>query len=352
MNDSTSLASRGFGRIAAHVLPIVALTCIILIAVMNIDRRPGTTPPAADTAAPVPITFCVAGQPPSALVHLALDRGLFAAEGLRVEAREYVSGKRALKAMLAGEGQLATTADVPIVFESFKAGTFRMLCQIAATGNPACVVANRTAGIAEPEDLRGKTVATQRGSAVHFYLHMFLARHGIPEEQVTLSFMKAEELPEALIDGRIDAFSMREPYVSQATDALGDNAVVFAEPGLYHRTEHVVVASGLIETHPGVPDLIVRALLQAEKLAKADPQALVTTLAGRLGISHDAATAALAQHEWRVCMEQALLIGLEDEAAWAQNAGLVDTESVPNYLDFLHPDALSRADPGRVTILR
>lgn len=94
-------------------------------------------------------------------------------------------------------------------------------------------MARRDRGIEEAADLRGKHIATQRGSAVHFFLHLCLVSHGLTEEDVTLSFMKGEELPAALAEGRIDAFSMREPYVSEASSLLGERVVIFGHKSIY-----------------------------------------------------------------------------------------------------------------------
>jgi len=83
-------------------------------------------------------------------------------------------------------------------------------------------------------------VATQRASAVHYFLHLFLLRHGMSEDDVDLSFMKAEELPGALSEGTIDAFSMREPFIGEAKRLMGEQAVVFSEPALYVKTFNLV----------------------------------------------------------------------------------------------------------------
>ena len=74
-------------------------------------------------------------------------------------------------------------------------------------------------------------IATQRLSAVHYFLHLFLLKHDI--EDAELEFLKAEELPQALADGKIDAFSMREPFISEAHGLVGNNGIVFRESGTY-----------------------------------------------------------------------------------------------------------------------
>jgi hypothetical protein len=54
----------------------------------------------------------------------------------------------------------------------------------------------------------------------------------IPEFETDILYMEVADLPKALIDGAVDAFSMRNPVIQEAKDSLGDNASVtkFAIP--------------------------------------------------------------------------------------------------------------------------
>ncbi len=299
-----------------------------------------------------PVVFCFARQPPGFLAAMAVEKGFFADEGLQVTVVEHVSGKRAMASMLRGEGNMATSAKVPIVDQSFETRGFRIVAQISAGTSSACVVARRDAGIAVPSDLRGKRVATQRASQVHFLLHLFLGRHGMTDEEVTLSFLKAEELPGALARGDIDAFSMREPYTSQARELLGENAVVFEEPEISLRTELVVVSTALADGHPDTVRAVVRALLRAEGYVRERPAEAAAIWADRLGIDPARAEAVTREYEFAVTMDQALLVALEDEARWMLHGGLTDGEVMPDYLSFLYLDALAAEKQDAVTVIR
>ncbi|MES9908569.1 MAG: hypothetical protein ABW150_08700 [Candidatus Thiodiazotropha sp.] len=51
--------------------------------------------------------------------------------------------------------------------------------------------------------------------------------HEIYEKDLELSYFKAEQLPDKLASGAIDAFSMREPYISLAREKLPGKYIVF-----------------------------------------------------------------------------------------------------------------------------
>lgn len=65
-------------------------------------------------------------------------------------------------------------------------------------------------------DLKGKRIATGIGSAAHFALLGALDTEGLSEEDIKLIPMEVSEMPRALDEGKIDAFSAWEPTPTMA----------------------------------------------------------------------------------------------------------------------------------------
>ena len=55
---------------------------------------------------------------------------------------------------------------------------------------------------------------------------------------------------------------------------------------------------------------------------------------------------------FKVTLDQSLLVTIEDESRWAIKNRLVESQAMPNYLDFLYADALSSVKPERLRIIR
>lgn len=332
-------------------LLFAALVIGVLSAVLIAMRIRHPRPAAPDTPTRDQVRLAVALQPSSALAIIASENGYFGDEGLDVTLSTSVSGKRALAALLVGEVDAATTAQVPIVLAAFEHSNFSTVAAIASLTNVERVVARADRGIAKPADLRAKRVATQRGSAVHFFLHMFLLKNGLSEKDIELSFLKAEELPGALERGTIDAFSMREPYVSQATALLGDRAVVFMEPGIYFRTEHLAVSNHYITLKPGGVHKMIRALLRAEEFARTDPEGAVRIVAAALKVRQSKLASSWPEFRLKVGLDQSILSSMEDQAMWAIGARLTDKSQFPNFLPFIHVECLEAVRPEAITVI-
>jgi NitT/TauT family transport system substrate-binding protein len=50
-------------------------------------------------------------------------------------------------------------------------------------------------------------------------------------------------------------------------------------------------------------------------------------------------------------LDQAMLLALDDQTRWAIKNGLVERQTVPNYLDYIHFDALQAVQPSAVTTI-
>jgi ABC-type nitrate/sulfonate/bicarbonate transport system substrate-binding protein len=299
------------------------------------------------------VSLGLAMQPTSALAIIALDRGFFEEQGLVVETKPYPSGKRALHEGLApGEVDIAISADIPVMLHTFKDRELRILAALGVTSDVNSIVARRDGGITVPGDLKGKRIATQKGSAVHYFLHLFLRKHSISEEKACCSFMKAEQLPKALADGAIDAFSMREPYIGEALNLLGDKAVVFSAPGIYPQTEMVVTRRQFIQDNPEVITGLMEALLAAERFAKDHPEEAAEILANRLGADRKLIAEVWPRLDLRVTLDQSLVLLLQSQARWALREGLVGGDEIPDLTSHMHLEALGELKPEAVKVIR
>lgn len=289
-----------------------------------------------------------------ALPIVAEEQEFFKEVGLDVEIKDYKSGKRAfIEGFVPGVVDVITGQEVPIVFNSLDGENFKIIAMINSAPSDKVIIARKDSGISRGQDLKGKRVATQEVSAVHFYLHVFLLYHELTEEDIELSFMKGEKLPEALVNSEIDAFSMREPFISQTIKLLGkENVVLFAEKDIYHAIDVVLGSNKFIDENPEAIKKIIRAIIKAEEFILENPDKAKDILIRRTSSDKSEVDRIWPNLNFKVSLDQSLLGALEDEARWAIKNKLVDATEIPDYLDFIHIEALEAVKPEAVTIIR
>ena len=287
----------------------------------------------------------------SGLIFLADEQGLFAAQGLTAKVRDYPSGKLAYEALQRGEIPVAACASLPIVFGGLAQQDLRVLAVIGTTANEMRIVARRDRGITQPGDLRGKRIATQATSSLHFFLHLFLLRHNVAEEAVVVSFVAPEQLAHAVTSGAVDAAAVREPFTSAAVAALGSNAVVFSAPGFYEKYYLLVTRREFLERQPATLTAILRGLVAAAESAKQAPAIAQVAVARRIGGSAAEVQADWRWTDFRVTLPQAVVLVLENEARWAVRTGGTSVGLVPDYLALIDRSPLEQVQPEAVTII-
>lgn len=301
----------------------------------------------------VAIRLGLAMQPSSSLVMVALEKSFFAQEGLDISVSEFPSGKRALlDGLLPGNVDLATSTEIPVMMASLDNEDIKILATTFSANNVNRIVVRRDSGISNPTDLSGKRIATQKASAVHFFLHLFLVNLGISENNTDMSFMKAEALPKAIFDGKIDAFSMREPFITQARRLLGDKIMVFEAPGLYNQVDMIVASGSLLRDQPDVSFQLIRALIRAEDYINKKPDEAKTIASNRLKVSKEKIQSLWPSIKLQVALAHSSLLLMESEARWAIEQGLTNVTAMPNFLDFFHLEGLARLNPDAVSIIR
>jgi ABC-type nitrate/sulfonate/bicarbonate transport system substrate-binding protein len=290
----------------------------------------------------------------TAPVWIAEREGYFVAEGVDVKIKEFSSGRNALAAMFKeGELDMVTVAQTPVMFNSFERNDYVVIAAMVTSDNDVKVLARGGSGIARPRDLAGKTIGITKGSTGHYFLAAYLTYHGFGILDVTTVDLNAPDLPQALADGRVDAISVWEPHILNAQKQLGDQAILLPnERDIFREDFYFVSRKTFTKTHPETLKRFLKAIEKAQTFIHEYRESAITIVAERLKIDRELVLSVWDDFEFRLMLDQSILITLESEAKWAINNKFTDRTEVPNYLDYLYEEALKDVKPKAVTIIR
>jgi NitT/TauT family transport system substrate-binding protein len=307
------------------------------------QERGKAQPPERLVLAVVPYT----GAAPA---FVAIDQGYFELEGLQVTVQRYPTGKAALDAVMNGEAEVATVAELPVTLAVLKGSPVTIFATLS-TQTDYAVLGRIDKGISTPASLEGKRIAVPVGTSGDFFLDSLLVRQRLPRSAVRIIDRKPGDMVGVLEREEADAVATWEPYVSVVRKYLGSNASVFVDDGYYESTYNLASMRGFVSKRPEAMKRILRAMDRAERLMADDPALSAKILGQALDKPPEEARRMQDQNRYALTLEQNLLVLMEDQARWAVKNNVVQAKTTPNFLNAVHVDGLAEISPRSVTVI-
>lgn len=319
---------------------------VALAAGLLLLRLPPTAPAPLEK-----LRIALPAVPHAGLLHIAAERGFFAAEGLDVTIVPATHGKAAMEELRQGRADLAATADVVFLLAAIRGEPLAAVASLFSASGDNVIVARRDRRIAAPHDLAGKRIGVSAGTSGEYFLWAFLVRHRLAPDAVTLVDLAPGQIAAALAAGSIDAAATWAPISHAARMALGDNAAEFTAAEAYTLSFFLSGGGDFLRANPQAMQKLLRALMRAEEFNRAQPEAALTLVAKRLNVEVEALRPVWKAFDFRVDLRQSQLVTLEAQARWAMARGHAAAGPVPNLLPHLHLAALLAVRPERVSVL-
>ena len=305
------------------------------------ERSKQTSPPPAKLTN---VRFAVNPVSQGALAIVAIEKGYFRDEGLDVEVSKFPTGKLAFDAVLGGAAEFATVAEVPIMYAAMSGQRPAIIATIERSGKSIKILARKDAGVAKPEDLRGKKIATFKGSSAEFFLDCFLKKYGMTQKDVEVIHLTPQDMVAALSRGEIAAMCIWEHHIYNAKTALthdGVETIVFVEPDLYVETNNIAVREDYLTANKPTLLSFLRAFRRAEQLVRQSPGEAQAIVARYVGLDQAVLAAIWPDFDFALAFEPKLVTQLADQAKSAVEAGTIKAVSpMPDFGKFVHQELL------------
>ena len=321
----------------------------LLLAVILASAGCGQKAERGAQSAPLKLTLAVQPAPYSGLIAVADQKGFFKQAGLEATIKLYPSGLESLEAMLRGEAEIATAADIAFASQLNKDPSLRVVASISLTvGNQ--IVARKDRNIREPSDLKGKKIGYSPNTVSDYFLYAFLlTNHLSPDEVTAVSIPPARQV-EAVVNGEVDAVSAFEIYAFVAKDRLGENAVSWdSQNNLAY--QWLLATREEYTKSPEAIKRLLKALIAAEDFILTNENETKDIISKKWGFSPAYINQAWTQTRLHVSLSQSIIASLKNYARWEMDRE-GKTGDPPDVLNYLYTDALNEINPRLVTIFR
>lgn len=286
----------------------------------------------------------------SSLIYIAENQGFFTDNKLHiiftVDANSTVSRKNVAE----GAADLGTTSDFGFVSDNSTLKNLRILSVISNT-KLIEIIGRRDKGITSPQDLKGKKIALTPKSYGEFFLGSFLSFNGLKLSDVTIIPTDLDKAQDAIVGGTADVVVTNDPFAYQIKQVLGQNMIDL--PSQPERNNNLLLVSSTeaIQAKTGAIQRFLAALLQAEKFIEKNPEESKRIIGEQFKLDTNLLDETWPKNTFRLSLEQALIVEMEDETRWSVENTLIKEDQVPNYLNFIYFDALEKVKPEAVTII-
>ena len=206
----------------------------------------------------------------------------------KIEWSEFPAAQPLLEAVGAGAVDLGEAGDAPFLFAYASGAKIKAVQAGKSGGSSTALLVRKGAVFKSVADLRGKKIATGRGSIGHYLLLRLLEEAGLKPTDVQIVFLSPGDAKAAFSSGAIDGWVTWGSYVALAK--LHDDATVLAdgEGRLSGYGFEAASEAAIAGKRPQIDDFL-RRLAKARRWAGEHPQAFAAALSKETGLQPDVA---------------------------------------------------------------
>ncbi|CAG0977517.1 Putative thiamine biosynthesis protein [Methanosarcinales archaeon] len=305
--------------------------------------------PATYSGTPEPITIGNLPSEYAALIYIAEDRGYFSRNGLNVTIKDYDTGMAAVNGMENGEVDISVTSEYPVIVEALKKENISVIGSIDKY-QTIYLVGRKDRGIENISDLKGKKIGFRWRGQSEFYLGRFFDLHGMNLQNVTIVNMLNSQSPDALVNGSVDAATVRLVDVNQVEERLGNNMVIW--PIQENQASYVIMTgrNDWISSHQEQIDKLLKSLDQAEEYIIEHPDEAKATIQIRMNYTDAYMATTWLNNQFSLTLDRSLMIAMNDEGRWMINNNLTSEKTLPYFRDYIYTKSMEEVKPEAVNI--
>lgn len=254
--------------------------------------------------------------------------------GYTVTWNEFPAGPQLLEALNVGAVDFGTTGETPPIFAQAAGAPLVYIAHEPPAPRGEAILVPKGSPIQSVSDLKGKIVALNKGSNVHFLLVRALEEAGLKYGDIKTSFLPPADARAAFERGAVDAWVIWDPFQAAAEVAIEARELRNGE-GIVPNHQFYLGAQSFVNDHPQAVDIVIEAVAEIDEWAKANTSAAAAELAPSVGIPEDVLAIALERQSYGV--------KTIDKAVVTQQQTIADT-----FFDLgLIPNKISIADVVR-----
>jgi sulfonate transport system substrate-binding protein len=219
--------------------------------------------------------------------------------GYTVSWTEFPGGPQLLEALNVGALDFGITGEAPPIFAQAAGAPLVYVAHEPAAPLSEAILVPNGSPITSVAELKGKKVALNKGSNVHYLLVKALEKAGLAYTDVTPVFLKPSDARAAFEHGDVDAWAIWDPFQAAAEVAIEAKTLASGD-GLVSNHQFYLGARPFVDAKPDVVDAIVDSIREIDAWAGGNVDQAAVELAPAVGIPAPILKLALSRQAWGV----------------------------------------------------
>lgn len=219
--------------------------------------------------------------------------------GYAVKWAEFPAGPQLLEALNAGAVDFGNTGEAPPIFAQAAGAPLVYVGYEPAAPTGEAILVPKNSPLKSVADLRGKTVALNKGSNVHYLLVKALEQAGVPYADIKTAFLTPADGRAAFERGSVDAWAIWDPFQAAAEKTVEARTLADGTD-LVSNYQFYFARKAFAEEAPQVVDAILAGVAEIGAWVKANPTAAAAQFSPLIGIPAPILEVALARQQYDV----------------------------------------------------
>lgn len=221
------------------------------------------------------------------------------AVGYKLVWTEFPSGPPLLEALNVGSIDFGNTGEAPPIFAQAAGAPIQYVAYEPPAPQGEAILVQKDSKLNAVADLRGKKVALNKGSNVHYLLVKALAKAGVRYSEIEPVFLAPADARAAFERGAVDAWVIWDPFQAAAEAATGARTLSDGT-GVVSNYQFYFASRKFLDSDPRVVDIVLAQLREVDDWARGDIHAVAEQLAPSIGLSVPVVEVALKRQSYGI----------------------------------------------------
>jgi len=219
--------------------------------------------------------------------------------GFKVTWTEFPAGPQLLEAVNVGAIDFGNTGEAPPIFAQAAGAPLVYVAHEPPAPRGEAILVPKDSPIKSVAELKGKKIALNKGSNVHYLLVKALEKAGLKYSDIEPAFLAPADARAAFEKGAVDAWAIWDPFQAAAEVAVNARTLSNGE-GIVANHQFYLSAKAFANANPKVVEALIAELSEVDKWVQADPKGAAAQLSASVGLPVPVVELALSRQSYGI----------------------------------------------------